>query len=294
MGMDVLANAPKIQISSEMAELLRGVFHHRLEPRGLALTYLASRVLGLVRYPTRPDRSVDRDNPGFMSAVAYLDSISESQWDLLGKELLGIKKATADILKSASENSEIELVRFIELPPTPGISVLGDQDDRLSFTLLTAAAQQAGFPSITIDVDILSGWSRIGSSYYGCLQLSRDWPIDDILLVSDLLTCKDSREPPLESDEWICINRQPTGLMRFPTERVLVDKLPKWCADRLSREKAIADLANELQQAALEDATLRKIALRPHNSITRRSLALATREKNSSLLSKLLRRCCRL
>ncbi|MGO6781221.1 hypothetical protein ACCT13_21070 [Rhizobium ruizarguesonis] len=284
-----LANAPKIQISSEMAELLRGVFHHRLEPRGVALTYLASRALGLVRYPTRPDRSVDHRNSGFQNAVAYLDSVSEEKWDLLGEELVEIKRATAGILANAYQDSKIELVRFIELPPSPSFPVPGDQDDHLSFTLLAEAARLAGLPSITIDVDILSGWSEIGSGYYGNLRLSRDWPISEILLVSDLLTC-DGRGQPLEDDEWICINRQPTGLMHFPTKCVTVEKLPEWCSDRILRKKAVADLARELQQAAYKGATLREIALRPNNSITRRALALTAHERSLTLLSKLLRR----
>lgn len=284
----MFANSPKIVISSEMHEFLRDVFHRRLTPGGVALTYLASRAFGVVRYPTRPDRSVDSRNDSFKDVVAYLDTFTEEKWERLSLELLDIKKRTGEILFDVTGSANVNLVRFIELPPQPNIPTPGDQDDLISFTLLTEASKQAGLPTITIDMDILSGWSKIGSSYYGQLKLTRAWQIDDVLLVSELLTSERGQQP-LEDDEWICINRHPSGLVQFPIEHVVVEKLPNWCIDKLSRQKAISALADQLQGLALVAPHSREFALRCYSLATHRAISLASNGKPKGVWASILR-----
>jgi hypothetical protein len=230
---------------------------------------------------------VNRDNARFTEVVAYLDTFTDDKWERLSSELLDITNRTREILFDLTRSTSVNLVRFIELPPQPNIPTPGDQDDLISFTLLTEASKQAGLPTITIDMDILSGWSKIGSSYYGQLKLNRAWQIDDVLLVSDLLTSE--RGQPLEDDEWICINRSPSGLIQFPIEHVAVEKLPDWCIDKLSKEKAISDLAGQLRSLALEAPHSRKSALRCYSLASHRAISLASHGKPKGIWAFILR-----
>jgi hypothetical protein len=122
---------------------------------------------------------------------------------------------------------------------------------------LALAAQTAGLQSISIDVDIVSGWSTNANNRYGTLHLRHRWEVNDILLISDLL------DGVMESNEWLCINRNPRGLMKFAIDEIELVDLPQRILDRVVQANYVTTLAHELQEQANGMSKERRIAFRP-------------------------------
>lgn len=248
----------KIKLSTKMFELLTGVWHDRLNPKAIVITYLATRNFGVVRFPTRPDRSVDGKGHGYREAVELLDSFTDSELDTLAAELRSISSATQNALQSINPTGQIKLERA--LAPMRKAQYFGanrECDQIELFPMLAFAAKKALQPSICLDIDIVSGWSTTSLQRYGTLHITRNWNIGDILLVSDIL------DGPLESNEWLCVNTNPRGLVEFPISNVRVVGLPEEFIEKISNHRNSVELVKELQKKAHLAPTERGIALRP-------------------------------
>lgn len=255
----LLMTKKKISISNEMRTLLRGVWHDRLQPNAIGLTYLATRNFNVIRFPTRPDRSVDGQGQQFDVAVDLLDQYTDQQLDALCAELAEITRQTQEILRDTTGDADIVLQRAISpLNEDSQYMAANRAADPIElFPTLALAAQVAGVPSISFDVDIVSGWSTCATQRYGTLHLKRRWPIDDILLVSDLL------DGPMEGDEWLCINRNPRGLMEFAIADLKLVGLPPHLLNRVNSNPYVQKLAAKLQSQANRTSADRTIAYRP-------------------------------
>lgn len=248
----------KIQVSSGLKELLRGVWHDRLQSHAIILTYLATRNFQVIRFPTRPDRSVDGEDPGQREAVKLLDNYSDDELDALSEELAAVTMQTQSILKALYRQNQVRLQRAISpLEEHQHLYAVREIDKVEIYPLLAIASQKAGRTSISLDVDIVSGWSTSANQRYGSLHLARNWAIDDVLVVSDLL------DGILESNEWLCINRNPRGLMHFPITDIQLLDLPPRIIAKLKKSGHVATLAEELQKEADQVSAERSIAYRP-------------------------------
>ncbi|QWT45727.1 hypothetical protein [Azospira inquinata] len=256
-----------IQISNDLRDLLIGVWHDRLAAKAIVVSYLATRNFGVVRFPTRPDRSVDGEGKGYAGAAELLDSYSDTKLTALAKELAEVTRQTQSILSHIYSGNDIVLQRAVApLDEKGGQYIAANrQCDQIElFPMLAMAAKQAGVCSICLDFDIVSGWSTTSLQRYGTLHITKAWPISDILLVSDLLAGPSgSTVGPLESNEWLCVNRNPRGVIEIKTSDLKVVDLPERYVSELRSHKAVADLANELQRQAHIAPTERNIALRP-------------------------------
>lgn len=253
-----LSTNPKIKLSPKMHELLIGVWHDRLNPKAIVITYLATRNFGVVRFPTRPDRSVDGKGHGYSDAVALLDSFTDSELDGLAAELRSISSTTQQVLRTINPTGLIKLERALAPMSTTQYLAANRECDQIElFPMLALAAQKASQPSICLDIDIVSGWSTTSLQRYGTLHITRDWEIGDILLVSDIL------DGPLESNEWLCVNTNPRGLVEFPASNFKVIGLPQEFMEKVSNHPSGVELVKELQKKAHLAPTERGIALRP-------------------------------
>lgn len=263
----------KIEISDEMAKILAGIWHKRLSPGAVAFTYLAARTFGVVRYPTRPDRSVDLESDNqsreYEEAVDLLDKYSEPEWQQLQDELMQIHNRTKNALNDLTSGQPIELERAI-VPMHAGTGKNHEYnrncDEIDSFPMLAQAALMAGVSTVEFDVDIVSGWSIGSLQRYGSLHLKRNWPLTDIIIVSDLLERKVqncTRLGPLESNEWLCLNRNPKGFIQFNVADFKIDEIPKAFAERLRTCSSVVELATKLQAEVRKHPTKRRIAARP-------------------------------
>lgn len=253
-----LSTNPKIKLSPKMYELLIGVWHDRLNPRAIVITYLATRNFGVVRFPTRPDRSVDGKGHGYREAVALLDSFTDSELDDLAAELRSISSSTQKVLEAIHPTGQIKLERALAPMTRPQYLAANRECDQIElFPMLALAAQQASQPSICLDIDIVSGWSTSSLQRYGTLHITKNWATRDILLVSDIL------DGPLESNEWLCVNTNPRGLVEFPAANFKVVGLPEEFLEKVLKHPSSVELARELQEKAHLAPTERGIALRP-------------------------------
>lgn len=254
---NTLLNLPKLTVSEQLRELLLGVWHDRLKPHAIVLTYLATRNFNVIRFPTRPDRSVDGQGYGFHDAVNLLDSYTDQQLDSLSNELANLTQQTKTILLAHSGPGPITLERAIcPLNDTQYQTANRPCDNIELYPRLALAAKTAQLSSISLDVDILSGWSTTSTQRYGCLHLTRRWAIEDVLLVSDLL------EGPMEGNEWLCVNRNPRGHIAFDLTDIRLDELPQAIIDEIARSPSVRKLAQDLQMDASQGA-VRSIAYRP-------------------------------
>lgn len=256
-----------IKISRQLDTYLRGVWHDRLSPGGVLITWLASKNFGVIRFPTRPDRSVDGKGSRHSEAVQLLDSLTPEELERLAQELSQVTERTQTWLRKHYPGGYIPLQRAISpLSDDPTDEKNGhnrEVDDVAMFPRLAEAAKLAGMSEITLDVDIVSGWSVTSTQRYGTLHLKREWPIDNILLFSELLRSESGGPGVLENDEWLCINTSPSGLMTFAIADIVVASLPAYYHPQSGNQQAVLRLAQQLQQQASGQSAARGIAARP-------------------------------
>lgn len=260
-----ILNLKKIEISEEMSKILNGIWHHRLHAYGIAFSYLPARTFHVVRYPTRPDRNVIYDENkslDFLEAVKLLDDKSEEYWERLSVELKEISATTRERIATLTGANAIELQRALTPSAkgeTNGVEYNRECDDVRLFPSYAAAAQAAGHERIAIDVDVVSGWSLSSTTRYGDLEIGRIWNIEDILLVSDMLKTQSSDGGPLEGDEWLCLNRNPNGLIELEVSKIRLTGAGLKEAALLKNRPDIARLAKDMEDKAKMQATTRRI-----------------------------------
>jgi hypothetical protein len=254
----------KFAVSSEMHAILKGVWHDRLTPYAIVLTHLAACNFNVHRFPTRPDRSLDENVSERSEAVALLDKYTDVGLQKLKTELKELTTRTQNLLSRVSLQQAITLQRAISPLKNTQYQYANRKVDNVElYPTLALAAQQANLQSICIDMDIVSGWSTTSLQRYGSLHLTRQWPVCDILLVSDMLEGPDKSLGALESNEWLCVNRDERGLVEFPISDIRLEDLTPEVTQKVARSKAVQMLASELQQEATEAATKRNLGLRP-------------------------------
>lgn len=261
------APTPTITVSNELADLLTAVWHDRLKPGAVVLSYLASRNFNVIRYPTRPDRSLDGKSSHYQQTAEKLDSYSAAELDALARQLAAATRLTRQYLLQRYPQGYVELHRAISpLSVSAGqyIAANREVDDVALFPKLAQAAILAGVPEIELDVDIVSGWSTTALQRYGTLHLTCQWPIEQILLVSDFLTRADGSAGPLESNEWLCVNTNPKGLLTFAVDQIRVVDLPEKYLQEIARHQDIKELAVKLQNRASQQPWFRGVAARPN------------------------------
>lgn len=198
-------------LAADIRTLLSGVHRSRLNPEAVLLSYVAADYFGIVRFPTHPERACDGRRPEFPEVRSLFDRLTQEQLDSLRNRLEELYCFTQAQLKTQFPGQcSVPLYRSIGQVGGEKIGV----DDPELYPLLAAAATQENKTTIELDIDIVSGWSRVAQPVYGSLTIKRDWLLEDILVVSDYLD-QLGTPGPLETNEWLCINRCRSGLLTF-------------------------------------------------------------------------------
>ena len=86
-------------------------------------------------------------------------------------------------------------------------------------TLKDVMTKQKENKEIELPMDILTSWSENAVNTYGVLQLNKRVPPEDIIF----FTHRGDFGGPLESNEYIVLNRTPTGIISFSPTNISVD-----------------------------------------------------------------------
>ncbi len=203
----------EIKVSDDFRELLQDIWRDRLRPKSVLFSYLTADLFGIVRMPTYTDRSYDDQNNASnkIELEALVDSYTDNQLNNLSTELKSIYDKTQAILQKQYPSKKVTLYRAICPFDEDKQAALREYDKLELIPLLIEKLKEEKEQEITLELDILSGWSeRVACERYGSIELKYEWKIEDILLVSGFL-----ENSPLESNEWLCINRDRRGLVNF-------------------------------------------------------------------------------
>lgn len=253
----------KVVVPDTINELLSGSWHDRMTPKAIVLSYLTARTMGIVRFPTRPDRVVDGFGSGYFEAALMLDQANDQELASLCTELTNAYNATQTVLLQKCPTGFVTLQRAVALLKEKSgayVSANRPSDPIEQFALLAVAAKLAKVGHISLDFDIVSGWSQSSISRYGSVNIRRAWPISDVLLISDL-TVGNNGFQRMESDEWLCINRNPRGMLSIAYSDFDVEELPPSYLEKLKKRGPQA--AVELQKELTAQPTKRKLPPRP-------------------------------
>lgn len=271
----------RVHVSKEMHRILTGIWHDRLSPQGVLFTYLCAKAFNIVRYPSTPDRSVDNNNHLLSDVTDLFNSYGNDKIAKLVQEVRHIKDKTKSILIKNNPTSDCVILQRALSPLTENQyqTAVRSCDEPTLFPMLAIAAKKSGMETFKIDVDIVSGWSTSSTNRYGSLHIKRKWNVDDVVVVSDYLVSPDGGIGALESNEWLCLNRNNNGLMEFNISDCEVDCIPEKLRKSLHEHPAIRKLAAELQDKAVYQSSQRKLPYRPMNSLNAPKIKLSLSEK---------------
>ena len=212
-----MSSQDKVHVQAELDALLEGVWYDRLQPKALILNYLVMKKFNIIRLPTYFDRTftVDESTEDLLKIIdGYDDSLLgklESQLDVVYQE-------TQSILKRKYPSGSVKLYRAICPLGTSDTGAHTFPNRKVDdVTLLPAYLSLLDDEELVpLEIDTLSGWSEGNENQrYGSVILCKDWNIEDILLVSDYLVKEEWKKGSLESNEWLCINKDKRGIVNF-------------------------------------------------------------------------------
>lgn len=253
----------KIEVSKEMNNLLFGIWHDRLTSKAVVFSYLCAKAFNVVRYPSAPDRSLTISKKIMQEVAELLDNYDEQVFDNLVEEIKRIKAQTKIrlFLNEDYAHDHVPLQRALfPVDSSQTDYALREEDNSKLFPLLYLAAKDANVKSFDMDVDIVSGWSTCFQNRYGSLCIEKDWHIDDIIMISDFISTKNNGKAALETNEWLCLNRNPNGLVSFATDNCIVEEAQQPIIENLSKKMKPRDY-DYLQKECLNMASNRNVTL---------------------------------
>ncbi|MDO5070808.1 MAG: hypothetical protein Q4D78_11565 [Neisseria zoodegmatis] len=100
---------------------------------------------------------------------------------------------------------------------------------------------------IIFEMDILNSWAETPSYSYGDIIISKEIPIEDIIYFQHSSDCLG----PLENDEYIVLNRQETGCVRFAPSEVEIDPRDRADYNDLKKDIFRAEIRAKLNKEEL-------------------------------------------
>ncbi|QCX49680.1 hypothetical protein [Ralstonia pseudosolanacearum] len=198
----------------------------------LKLTFAAKRLFGIYRLPTHPERFANVDDKCYKELAAALEETTAAEWSALVTDLEAVYREMQIALKADYPTGIVPLQRRIRLVandapssynilPNPKEVTYGKH---LAITALKA--QEEGRGDMQFETDVLTGWCLREPGAYGEILIRRNVPIADVLL-SQRYVGSSAR---LEPDEWLVMNREPSGVLRVESQAVEVQLAPETLA----------------------------------------------------------------
>lgn len=187
------------------------------------LTYFASRALNFRRIPFCEDRIYSQYRASHdQKTERILCKLDETSITAICNELLALYKHTQSHLtnksiKYVNIRRELKIIdncnRGFEQPPGYVETIIQ----------LKRSAELLDIPEVQIEMDTLNSFGDQGA-YCSDIALELSIPIENILYCSRLIASRTNKQYPVESGEWVVINKSPTGIVSLPTSAIRVRK----------------------------------------------------------------------
>jgi hypothetical protein len=193
----------------------------------LKLTYAAKRLFGIARLPTHPERFANTDDVLYKDLAAALEEITPEVWTTLIADLDVAYRQLQIALAADYPDGFIPMQRRIQLIGYQNYNGLTfpHKPEELTYgkhlAIVALKAQAEGLDHIQFDADVLTGWCSREPGAYGEILVRRNVPIADVLLAQRYLASSG-----LESDEWLVLNREPSGILRVDPQSVSMELTP--------------------------------------------------------------------
>jgi hypothetical protein len=189
----------------------------------IKLTYAAKQLFNISRFSTHSERWGDIGHAEFRELADAMEATTADEWRTLIDDLSSVYDSLQRALSECYPNGIIPMQRRLHL-----VSI----DDRRTWKIAGARehltygkhlavaalkAQQEGRDFIEFDADVLTGWCSREPGAYGEILVQLDVPIQDVFLANRYLDSSG-----LESDEWLILNRAPTGILRISAYAVSI------------------------------------------------------------------------
>lgn len=208
-------------------------FHAKTCKSSRMLTFLASLYFNIFRYPSYEDRilsSVSRkEMDGYISGDIKLEDylkdfkkLYETTQKQLNKFFPGKNSITLSRrIKVCSRNDIVSVNSRVN-----NVDVYNTEENPV---YMVKDLKEKG--SIKIDMDILNSWATIPSETYGDIVLKKEIKKEDIIYFNHINDSELEGLKPIEDDEYIVVNREPTGVVSFKREDV---KIPSFFDSELN------------------------------------------------------------
>lgn len=211
------------------------------------LTYFSSVALGFRRLPFCEDRIYT----GYFSKTEqHADIISQlnsPRIELIAEEVRRLYEHTQASLKRVGLD-EVNVRR--EIKRTNSFNGTGsEQNYAETLVMLRMSCDVLGLSEFEIEMDTLNSFGDEGL-YASVVTLELTIPAKDILYCSALVGDRDGEPGTVESGEWIVINRSATGLVKLPSESVIVSH-DMWKHDNPITLDRATDFINTYQPIVL-------------------------------------------
>lgn len=202
---------------------LAGTSDRRISIGHLKLSYAAQRLFGIIRYPTHPERfrTAWSSQRQLEEVSRILEATNEQEWGAISDALHEVHTKTVAHLRDEYPSGKIRLQRRIRIVGTSaaeGYYHINSSDNSYGVRLCVAVlkAKHEGREYIPLDVDTLNGWCSYEPGAYGEILLNKEHSIEDVLMAEPYT----ERTGHLERDEWLVLNRNPSGELLMRVEDI--------------------------------------------------------------------------
>nr|WP_314116158.1 hypothetical protein [uncultured Aggregatibacter sp.] len=196
-------------------------YHSKNSKGSRMLTFLATLYFNIFRYPSYEDRILSSISRKKMDDYISGDTKLE---DYL-KDFKKLYETTQEQLnKFFPEKNLILLTRRITVCSRDDIVSVNSRINNVDVynteenpVYMVKDLKEKG--SIKIDMDILNSWATVPSERYGMIALKKEIKKEDIIYFNHI-NDSEREGKVIEKDEYIVVNREPTGVVCFKQEDV--------------------------------------------------------------------------
>ena len=179
------------------------------------LQYFASRALGIHRLPLCEDRIYFDAGVRGRMLQPLLAKLDESRVAAICAEVVEIYKHTQLALAQVGL-TEVCLRRELAVKPD---AMARSEDYANTLVRLHRSATLLGLEYVDVEMDTLNSFGD-EDAYKRDVTLEVTIPV---FYCSELIEARDSVQLPVETGEWVIINRSPNGVIRIPTNSISYD-----------------------------------------------------------------------
>jgi hypothetical protein len=188
----------------------------------MKLTYVAKKLFGIQRYSTHPERFSNFHEETYSEIASAMEEVTDQEWADLISELGSIYEEMQKALRKDHTAGTVTLQRRIKVEIGDDASWRSDQyrkyGEHVAMTVLKA--QHDGHATVDFETDILTGWCSREPGAHGAVVVKHEFRIEDVFLSARYIDEKSG----IEVDEWLVLNRHPSGLLKIDPKQIEVEE----------------------------------------------------------------------